>query len=144
MSNPGRRNEQQHMYLRQATILRKNLYEWDRMLRSARGEDWPSMLGRLNAALNQAGNLDAGVEDVMEHFVYLPRKCPVNAQDVPFFLSTRLADAMQNDSSGASDSIERTDVSPGLAGDPVKVLRDYENRAIDLAGNFEEKMVRFD
>ena len=51
MSSASRRNEQQQVFLRQATILRKNLYEWDRMLRSSHGEDWPTMLGRLNAAL---------------------------------------------------------------------------------------------
>jgi len=27
------------------------MYEWDEMLRSSTGEDWPSMLGRLNAAM---------------------------------------------------------------------------------------------
>jgi len=51
MSGSSRRNEQQQVFVRQATILRKNLYELDRMLHSQRGEDWPSMLGRLNAAL---------------------------------------------------------------------------------------------
>jgi hypothetical protein len=45
-------HHQQHQaFSRQATILRKNLNEWDRMLRTPRGEDWPTMLGRLNAAL---------------------------------------------------------------------------------------------
>jgi hypothetical protein len=46
-----RDNEQQQAFTRQATILRKNLYEWDRMLRTPRGEDWPTMVGRLNAAM---------------------------------------------------------------------------------------------
>lgn len=51
MSAPPRQhNEQQQTFLRQANILRKNLNAWDGMLHSARGEDWPSMLGRLNAA----------------------------------------------------------------------------------------------
>lgn len=39
------------MFLRQAIILRKNLYDWDRVILSPRGEDWPTMVGRLNAAL---------------------------------------------------------------------------------------------
>mmetsp|Transcript_25994 Transcript_25994/g.52334 ORF Transcript_25994/g.52334 Transcript_25994/m.52334 type:complete len:82 (+) Transcript_25994:81-326(+) len=47
---PRQHNEQQQVFLRQATILRKNLGAWDATLRSARGGDWPSMLGRLNAA----------------------------------------------------------------------------------------------
>mmetsp|Transcript_42466 Transcript_42466/g.128862 ORF Transcript_42466/g.128862 Transcript_42466/m.128862 type:complete len:139 (-) Transcript_42466:322-738(-) len=138
MSASSRRNEQSNLYLRQATILRKNLYEWDRMLHSPRGEDWPSMLGRLNAALNQAGNLDAGIEDVMEHFVYVPKKCTANAQDIPFFLSTRLADAAQSDS---VDTV--ADGVPGRDGDPVKILREYESRAAGIASEYEEKMVRF-
>jgi hypothetical protein len=47
---PRQRNEQQQAFLRQATILRKNLNAWEATICSARGEDWPSMLGRLNAA----------------------------------------------------------------------------------------------
>ena len=55
MSTPPRQhNEQQQAFLRQANILRKNLNAWDGMLHSARGEDWPSMLGRLNAAFVRA------------------------------------------------------------------------------------------
>ena len=54
MSAYSRRNEQQQIFTRQANILRKNLFEWDRMLRDPRGEDWPTMLGRLNAALVSA------------------------------------------------------------------------------------------
>ena len=49
MSLPPR-NEQQQAFLRQAGILRKNLQAWDATLHSVHGEDWPSMLGRLNAA----------------------------------------------------------------------------------------------
>jgi len=56
MSAYSRRNEQQQIFTRQATILRKNLFEWDRMLRDPRGEDWPTMLGRLNAALVSESN----------------------------------------------------------------------------------------
>ena len=66
MNANGRRNtsEQQSVYTRQATILRKNLVDWDMILRNPRGEDWPRMLGRLNAALNQTANMDRCIEDV--------------------------------------------------------------------------------
>jgi len=47
----GRNTEQQKVFIRQATILRKNLLDWDYKLRDPRGEDWPTMLGRLNAAM---------------------------------------------------------------------------------------------
>ena len=47
---PRRQNDQQQAFLRQAGILRKNLQAWDTTLHSSQGEDWPSMLGRLNAA----------------------------------------------------------------------------------------------
>ena len=47
---PRQHNDQQTAFLRQAGILRKNLQAWDTTLHSAHGEDWPSMLGRLNAA----------------------------------------------------------------------------------------------
>eukprot|EP00548_Thalassiothrix_antarctica_P016223 CAMPEP_0194195088 /NCGR_PEP_ID=MMETSP0154-20130528/75938_1 /TAXON_ID=1049557 /ORGANISM="Thalassiothrix antarctica, Strain L6-D1" /LENGTH=156 /DNA_ID=CAMNT_0038919575 /DNA_START=230 /DNA_END=700 /DNA_ORIENTATION=- len=50
------------------------------------------MVGRLNAALNQTVTLDSSIDDVLEHFVYIPRQSPVNPQDIPNFLSTRLAD----------------------------------------------------
>ena len=51
MSASSRRDEHQQAYLRQATILRKNLMEWDETIRSPQGANWPSMLGRLNAAM---------------------------------------------------------------------------------------------
>ena len=55
MSNATRRiADHQAVFVREATILRKNLYEWDQVLRDPRGEDWPSMLGRLNAAMVRA------------------------------------------------------------------------------------------
>mmetsp|Transcript_12029 Transcript_12029/g.23459 ORF Transcript_12029/g.23459 Transcript_12029/m.23459 type:complete len:180 (-) Transcript_12029:275-814(-) len=103
---PRQHNEQQQVFLRQATILRKNLGAWDATLRSARGGDWPSMLGRLNAAFNQAGNLDQGIEDASEHFVYVPRKCTVNAQDIAFFLSTRLATAASSEENSDDNNID--------------------------------------
>jgi len=144
MSN--RRIEHQHVFLRQATILRKNLYDWDRVLRSQVGEDWPSMLGKLNAALSQSGNLDGGIEDLLEHFVYQPKKCPVNPQDVPYFLSTRLADAMN--SVADADDMDATTAGDdsrmdGDDEDPIKSLRQYEERAGELVSDFENAMVRF-
>ena len=36
--------------------------------------------------------LDRSIDPSLDHFVYQPRKSPVNAQDIPFFLSTRLVD----------------------------------------------------
>jgi hypothetical protein len=67
------------------------------------------MLGRLNAAaFNQAGNLDRGIDDASEHFAYVPRRCLANAQDVAFFLSTRLVVAAPS-SSSSSSSGERDD-----------------------------------
>ena len=50
MGGSARRTDHQP-FTRSANILRKNLQLWDSTLRSARGENWPSMLGRLNAAL---------------------------------------------------------------------------------------------
>jgi len=88
----SRELEQQHVFTRQATILRKNLFDWDYRLRTPPGESWPIMVGRLNAALNQTVTLDSSIDDVLEHFVYIPRQSPVNPQDIPNFLSTRLAD----------------------------------------------------
>ena len=106
MSTGGRRNtESQSIYTRQASILRRNLADWDAILRNPRGEDWPRMLGRLNAALNQSSNMDKCIEDVMEHFVYQPKQSTANAQDVPFFLSTRL------ETSTVDDVIKEDDVS---------------------------------
>jgi hypothetical protein len=147
--NSNRRNtEKQAVYTRQATILRKNLLEWDRMLRTPRGEDWPTMLGRLNAALNQTGNMDRSIEDLMEHFVYLPRKSTANAQDIPFFLSTRLETANEETAEGANDATntaagEDTKQSFVLAVDPVRHLATYENQAAQLAAEFDDNMVRF-
>ena len=141
----GRRNTE-----KQATILRKNLLEWDRMLRTPRGEDWSTMLGRLNAALNQTGSMDRSIEDLMEHFVYLPRKSTANAQDVPFFLSTRLETA--NEETGATDATTGSTTGAAgdnqkqafvLASDPVRHLSTYENQAAQLAAEFDDNMVRF-
>mmetsp|Transcript_39 Transcript_39/g.96 ORF Transcript_39/g.96 Transcript_39/m.96 type:complete len:161 (-) Transcript_39:462-944(-) len=154
----GQHNEQQQAFLRQATILRKNLNEWEATICSAQGEDWPSMLGRLNAAFNQAGNLDAGIEDASEHFVYVPKKCTMNAQDMAFFLSTRLATAAGGDNNNmkknnnstpggahedgsSSSSSSKRQYYGGEA--PAKRLRLYESQIDELASEFENGIVRF-
>jgi hypothetical protein len=142
----GRRNTE-----KQATILRKNLLEWDRMLRTPRGEDWTTMLGRLNAALNQTGSMDRSIEDLMEHFVYLPRKSTANAQDIPFFLSTRLETANEETAQGEGGADATAGSAAGdnqkqafvLASDPVRHLSTYENQAAQLAAEFDDNMVRF-
>jgi len=95
-------DSQQTTFTRQATILRKNLGEWDMVLHNPRGEDWPKMLGRLNAALNQTSTLDNSIEDVMEHFVYLPKRATANPQDIPFFLSTKLDSSTSDDRTTSS------------------------------------------
>jgi hypothetical protein len=159
MMNSGGRssaaNSQQTTFTRQATILRRNLAEWDRKLHDPRGEDWPKMLGRLNAAMNQTGSLDRSIEDVMEHFVYLPKQCTANPQDIPFFLSTKLDSSVDekvtatkssssNKAATEMDGENDTTVEDLLAlGDPVKVLSRYEDRAAALAHEYEDEMVRF-
>jgi len=130
----------QGVFVRQSNILRKNIYEWDEMLRSSTGEDWPSMLGRLNAAMNQTNNLDRSIEDVMNHFVYEPRKATVNPQDIPFFLSVRLVD---DTSAGDKEKIQEGDKMDAEMSNPVALLANYERDAADLASHFEENMIRF-
>lgn len=160
MSLPPRQHyDQQQAFLRQAGILRKNLIAWDATLHSTHGEDWPSMLGRLNAAFNQSGNLDQGIEDASEHFVYVPKKCTVNAQDVAFFLSTRLVTAAGGGGGDGNNSGKEGSGGAGGAGDdevggspssqyyggeePSKRLRRYEGQVAELASEFEDGMVRF-
>lgn len=105
------------------------------------------MMGRLNAAFNQTANMDKSIEDVMEHFVYLPKQATVNAQDIPFFLSTRLemASAEETVSSAPKDGdpSKSNEEEFSVKGDPVTVLSNYENRAAQLAHEYEENMVRF-
>lgn len=81
---------------------------------------------------NQTVNLDKSIDDVLEHFVYQPKQATANAQDIPFFLSTRLADTEEK-------------VSEDIFGnkDPVQLVARYENRAAELANEYEENMVRF-
>lgn len=148
MSGVSRRStDEQSVFTRQSTILRKNLGEWDAILRNPRGEDWPKMLGRLNAALNQTANMDRSIEDVYQHFVYLPKQSTANAQDVPFFLSTRLeAPTTATEESSGSQKKQLTGSSQEqltIQGDPVQVLARYENRAAELAAEYEDDLARF-
>jgi hypothetical protein len=139
-SSINNNNEQQSVFTRQSTILRKNLGEWDAILRNPRGEDWSKMLGRLNAALNQSANMDKSIEDVLEHFVYLPKQSTANAQDIPFFLSTRL-EAPATEEGQSMISEQPSSLVQG--DDPVQVLSKYEMRAAQLAQEFDDEMVRF-
>ena len=141
--------ETQTAYTRQAVILRKNILEWDRTVRTGLSEDWPKSLGRLNAALNQTVNMDKSIVDVMEHFVYLPRKATANPQDIPFFLYTRLEDeavvaasADAEEDSGNDAVVADFDLDVTQT-DPVRYLVDYENQAAELAAEYERQMVRF-
>lgn len=86
---------------------------------------------------NQTNNLDKSIDDVLEHFVYLPKQSTANPQDIPFFLSTRLADA----AGGETAQVEPEDIFGNK--DPVQVVARYENRAAELAAEYEENMVRF-
>jgi hypothetical protein len=146
MSSDRRNTEKQAVYTRQATILRKNLLKWDHILRTPQGEDWPAMLGRLDAALNQTGNMDRSIEDVLEHFVYVPRKSTANAQDIPFFLSTRL-ETPTDDAAAAAKEATAENAEPKrsfvLPKDPVQHLAEYENQAAQLAIEFEDSTIRF-
>ena len=87
---------------------------------------------------NQIANLDKSIDDVLEHFVYLPKQSTANPQDIPFFLSTRLEDATTTTEDTAYDK----DASLAIA-DPVQLLTKYENRAIQLAEEYAENMIRF-
>lgn len=151
MSAANAANAQQTTFTRQATILRRNLGDFDGVLHNPRGEDWPKMLGRLNAALNQAFTLDNSIEDVMEHFVYLPKQSTANPQDIPFFLSTKLDSSMVDEKTMTTSSqnkktstISSSSKEFEVVGDPIHVLSQYENRAAELAQEYEEEMVRFD
>lgn len=136
-------------YTRQATILRKNLMEWDRMLRNPRGEDWPTMLGRLNAALNQTATMDRSIDDVWEHFVYLPKQATANPGDIPFFLSTRLEFVTASEEKKTNTGSNNQGENSGLGGmellpsDPALALSQFETDAAQLAAEYEEIMVRF-
>ena len=87
---------------------------------------------------NQIANLDKSIDDVLEHFVYLPKQSTANPQDIPFFLSTRLEDA----TTATEDTAYDKDASLAIA-DPVQLLNKYENRAIHLDEEYAENMIRF-
>lgn len=148
MSSGRRTNEQQATYTRQVTILRKNLIEWDKILHTPRGEDWPTMIGRSNAAFNQIVNIDKNcIDDVMEHFVYVPKRTTANPQDIPFFLSTRLEIPPEEEySTTAATTLNTTTPhinNKPFEGDPVERLTKYERNAAKLASHYEETMIRF-
>ena len=110
---------------------------------------------------NQSSNLDKCIEPVLEHFVYVPKKCTANPQDIPFFLSTRLTtdaqkqkadtasgadrDGTKKDEEGDGETTSATDVAMGDTHieDPVKALKEFENVAAELAADYESKMLRF-
>ena len=113
-----------------------------------------------SAEQNQSSNLDKCIEPVLEHFVYVPKKCTANPQDIPFFLSTRLTtDAQKQKADTASgadkggtkkdeedgETTSAADVVMGDAEieDPVKALKEFENVAAELAADYESKMLRF-
>ena len=131
-------NDQLSSFVRQATILRKNFTEWDKVLHNPqRGEDWTTMLGRYNAAYNQILHVDTTIDDVMEHFVYVPQRATANPQDIPFFLSTRLEAPPTTAKPDDDENLEtgRTNAAQHLI--------DYENHAAKLAQQYEQSMVRF-
>ncbi|KAL7563431.1 hypothetical protein ACA910_016527 [Epithemia clementina (nom. ined.)] len=145
MTSRGRSTEHLASFTRQATILRKNLFEWDRTLKTT-GEEWPKTLGRFNAALNQTVNLDRSIDDMMEHFVYVPLKATANAQDVPFFLSTRLETVPDTTTTSDSQNMaEETSTLELLKGirDPIQHLAKYEKQAAEVAAEYEQNMVRY-
>lgn len=92
---------------------------------------------------NQAGSLDDCVEDLLEHFVYVPKKSTTNPQDVPVFLSSRLAapagDETKKKSQVQEEAIEVID----RMGQPVAHLNQYESHSRDLVVEFETSLVRF-
>lgn len=69
----------------------------------------------------------------------MPKQSPANPQDIPFFLSTRLAEPTTVE---AADKKQDTS-DPMEGGDAVQILARYENRAAKLAQEYEENMARF-
>jgi hypothetical protein len=103
------------------------------------------MLGRLNAALNQTLSMDRSIDDVLEHFVYVPRKSTANAQDIPFFLSTRLETPSTEPTASEQRELQEDPFRELVTrGDPVQQLARFERDAAKLAADYEENMmVRF-
>eukprot|EP00588_Corethron_pennatum_P009940 CAMPEP_0194266908 /NCGR_PEP_ID=MMETSP0169-20130528/1645_1 /TAXON_ID=218684 /ORGANISM="Corethron pennatum, Strain L29A3" /LENGTH=188 /DNA_ID=CAMNT_0039007683 /DNA_START=27 /DNA_END=593 /DNA_ORIENTATION=+ len=155
----------QDAFLRQCTILRKNLLDHHDSIacRSPYAqESYPAMLGRMNAALNQAKNLDAeAIDDVLEHFVYIPKRCTANPGDMPNFLSTRIeessAAADAHVGGAETEAVSQKDEAPGepASGDgegrkkrsrlasnfgesPEEALRRYQERCLRASDAFEK------
>jgi hypothetical protein len=155
-ANPNRRtNDQLTSFVRQATILRKNFIEYDTVLHTPqRGEDWMTMLGRYNAAYYQIVQVNTTIDDMMEHFVYVPQRATANPQDIPFFLSTRLetpstvattTTPATTTTSTISDIDGTTTAAMGTNHfhNTVQHLTDYETYAAQLVQQYEQTMVRF-
>ena len=87
--------------------------------------------------------MDRNIEDVMEHFCYLPKQSTANAQDIPFFLSTRLESPPTDETAASKAAAEKDKEIMMTAGDPTQLLAQYETRAAQLAAEYEETMVRF-
>ena len=103
--------------------------------------------------------MDRNIEDVMEHFCYLPKQSTANAQDIPFFLSTRLESPSTEETKASKIASEKdqeiirmmsSTMAPnggsgggGGEGDSTQLLAQYETRAAQLAAEYEETMVRF-
>ena len=95
--------------------------------------------------------MDRNIEDVMEHFCYLPKQSTANAQDIPFFLSTRLETPATDETAASKAATEKdkevmmafANSNNNGAGDPTQLLAQYETRAAQLAAEYEENMVRF-
>ena len=141
--NNRRTNDQLSSFVRQATILRKNFTEWDKVLHNPqRGEDWTTMLGRYNAAYNQILHVDTTIDDMMEHFVYVPQRATANPQDIPFFLSTRLETPPTTVTNATAMDDADDNMESGSA-NAAQHLIDYENYAAKLVQQYEQSMVRF-
>ena len=137
-----RTNDQLSSFVRQATILRKNFTEWDNVLHNPqRGEDWTTMLGRYNAAYNQILHVDTTIDDMMEHFVYVPQRATANPQDIPFFLSTRL-ETPPTTTKTTADNDDTDNLESGST-NAAQHLIDYEIYAAKLVQQYEQSMVRF-
>ena len=171
MSNVA--TDQQTAFSKQATILRKNLAVWNHNILLHNNhylEDWPKMLGRSNAASNQCTQLNSSIEDVMDHFVIVPKQSPANPSDIPFFLATRIdlsqqqqqqhqttpggtASASTSATTAASGTTNNNNVDDGQDDDDnldmqekdaaFVVLHRYETTVANIAKEYEDEMIRF-
>jgi hypothetical protein len=143
-TNYRRTNDQLSSYVRNATILRKNFIEWDKVLHNPSGEDWMNMLGRCNASYHQIMNVNQTIDDMMEHFVYVPQRSTANPQDIPFFLSTRLETTTTTTTIPTRTTTTTIPINDNDKNvDIQQHLMDYENYTARLAQQYEERMVRF-